>query len=205
MNEIPLTDQGTHNKILSWAFPEDKPYENITSLKFGRCQDPSIFSVLVKFPALKKLDLSSLHSPNQGIDLSLPNFQNLEWLELGYCHNLTGNGLLQLSENAGKNLQYLGLAHTELNEDCLKGLPGMFPALRTLDLSGCRKLTDVTLVEWYLKRDKSEWPKLRKIILKDSHAITQDVVNSVRLKTKNQLLIDYEQALRYLRMSTNAV
>ena len=196
MTDIPRTGQGTPNKILSWAFPEDKPYENVTSLDLSSCNDPTIYSVLVKFPALKKLNLSDgVYRPNQEINFSLPNFQHLEWLELSGYDNLTGNELLQLSENAGKNLQYLGLAWTKLKEDCLRSLPGMFPALRTLDLSGCRKLTDATMVEWYIKHDKSEWPKLRKLILKDSHAVTQDVVESVRLKTRNQLLIEYGEAL----------
>jgi len=186
------TQDETLNKILSWAFPGDKPYENVTSLGFSiypvQGVATTIFELLVKFPALKKLNLTNLCIPV--MNFSLPNFQNLEWLGLRNCGNLTKNELLQLSEKVCKTLHYLGLALTRLGKDHLRDLPGMFPALRTLDLSGCGQITDAILVEWYIKHDKSKWTKLRKLVLKGCVRITQEVVDSVRFKTRNQLLID---------------
>ena len=65
----------------------------------------------------------------------------------------------------------------------------MFPVLRTLDLTGCVTITDALLVEWYVKNEETNWPKLRKLVLKNC-GVSQEVVNLVRLKTKNHLLVE---------------
>ena len=122
---------------------------------------------------------------------SLPTLHNLEWLELKHCLHIANNQLLVLSDRVGKALRYLGLAKQPLVEDSdLRDLAGMFPVLKTLDLSECHQITDALLVEWYIKHSNTEWPKLRKLVLKGCKEITQEVVDSVRLKTRNQLLID---------------
>ena len=121
---------------------------------------------------------------------SLPN---LEWLDVNGCNGICGPDLSVLSSSVGKTLRYLGLADLllcSLVEDIyLRDLARMFPVLRTLDLSGCLKITDALLVEWYVKNDESRWPKLRKLVLKNC-GVSQEVVNSVRLKTRNQLLVE---------------
>lgn len=183
------------NKLLSWAFPGNKPNENVTSLELSTYMylvscESAIFPLHKKFPALKKLTLTD-SILLQGYSLqSFPSFQNLEWLEIKHT-TIRGNGLLFFSETVGKTLCYLGLPRQRLIRDYhLRDLAGMFPVLRTLDLSQCTCITDAILVEWYIKRDKSEWPQLRKLVLKGCQGITQEVVNSVRLKTRNRLLID---------------
>ena len=181
-------------EVLSWAFPGNKQYKNLTSLDLSGSNTPAIFPGLLKFPALKKLNLTNSPLPVAGRTFSLqslPKFQNLEWLELAHCHNLNGNQLLILSDKVGKTLCYLGLAKQGLITDSdLRDLAGMFPVLKTLDLTLCTEITDAVLVEWYIKCNKSEWPQLRKLILTGCLKITQEVVDSVRLKTRNHLLID---------------
>ena len=185
------------NEVLSWAFPDNKPNENVTSLElsnsFFSCKS-TIFPLHHKFPALKKLSLTdsvTLQNFSYFSLQSFPNFQSLEWLEIKHP-TIKGNGLFFLSEKVGKTLSYLSLPRQHLiKDDHLRDLAGMFPALRTLDLSQCANITDAILVEWYIKHDKRElWPKLRKLVLKGCSGITQGVVGSVRLKTRNQLLID---------------
>ena len=188
----------TANKILSWAFPGNKPNENVTSLElsYSYVSWPSAISPLhAKFPALNRLTVRD-DSHLAGTQLwqfplrSFPNFQNLEWLEIKYSA-IKRNELLFVAEKVGTTLRYLGLPIQHLiRDDHLRDLADMFPALRTLDLRHCISITDAILVEWYIKHDKSEWPKLRKLVLKGCQGITQEVVNSVRLKTRNQLLID---------------
>ncbi len=182
----------TTSRILSWAFPGNEPHKNLTSLDVCGSYGHITFPLLHKFPSLKKLNLTSTHIPVKNVSLeSLPNFQNLEWLELKWCHRIVGSQLLLLSDKVGKTLCYLGLAKLQFITDTdLRDLASLFPVLKTLDLSECEQITDAILVEWYIKHEKSEWPKLRKLILKDCKGITQEMVDSVRLKTRNQLLID---------------
>lgn len=185
------------DKVLSWAFPGNKPNENVTTLELSSSYvswESAIFPLDDKFPALRKLSLTDSVTIGNFSYFSLqnfPNFQNLEWLEIKHP-TIKGNELLFLSEKVGKTLSYLSLPRQHLIKDChLRDLAHLFPALRTLDLSQCAFITDALLVEWYIKHDKSElWPKLRKLALKDCHGIMQDVIDSVRLKTRNQLLID---------------
>ena len=189
------------NKILSWAFPGNKPNENVTSLELSYSYDPwsaAIFPLHEKFPALKRLTMNDSHFgttlwqfPCKVSLRSFPNFQNLEWLEIKYPA-IKRNELLFVAEKVGKTLRYLGLPmQHQIRDDHLRDFADMFPALRTLDLSHCVAITDAILVEWYIKHDKSEWPNLRKLVLKGcSRGITREMVESVRLKTRNQLLID---------------
>ncbi|XP_078344360.1 uncharacterized protein LOC144629974 [Oculina patagonica] len=188
----PYTILTDTSRIMTWAFPCNKPYKNLTSLDVSGSFVHITFPLLHKFPSLKKLDLTSSLIPVKNVSLeSLPNFQNLEWLELERCAGIVGSQLLLLSDKVGKTLRYLGLAWLPLITDTdLRDLATLFPILKTLDLSGCEQITDAVLVEWYIKHEKSEWPKLRKLILKDCKGITQEMVDSVRLKTRNQLLID---------------
>lgn len=181
-------------KVLSWAFPE--PNENVTSLELCSSfvsRQSAIFPLHEEFPALERLTLTDSHYGTTSWQLplqSFPNFQNLEWLEIKHP-TIKGNELLFLSEKVGKTLRHLGLPRQhQITDDHLRDLAGMFPALTTLDLSQCADITDAILVEWYIKHDKREWPKLRKLVLKGCQGIAHKVVDSVRLKTRNQLLID---------------
>lgn len=178
--------------ILSWVFPSNmKPYKNLTSLVVTNAGSSVVFPLLDKFPALRKLNLAGLSVPRDCSLQSFPNFQNLEWLELMGSKNIRGDHLLVLSNKVGKTLRYLGLSKLQqIADNHLRDLPHMFPALRSLVLSQCSQITDGLLVEWYIKHKQSEWPKLRKLDLKGCEGITKEVVESVRLKTRNQLLID---------------
>lgn len=153
--------------------------------------NPIMFTQLLKFPALKRLNLTGSFVPKEQSLWDFPNFQTLEWLELNSCRGISGDQLHFLSQKVGKTLCYLGLAQIPMiTNNNLRELAIMFPGLRTLDLSACLRITDALLVEWYIKHNRNEWPKLRKIILKGCEEISVDVVNSVRLKTRNQLLVD---------------
>lgn len=181
------------NLILDWAFPNNKvPNRNLTCLDVtSRPRIPIMFTQLHKFPALKKLNLTGAVMPNEHSLQDFPNFQSLEWLELNSCQLGIRAELHFLSEKVGRTLCYLGLGKIpSITNNDLRDLAVMFPVLRTLDLTECSKITDALLVEWYIKQKRSEWPKLRKLILKGCEEITVDVVNSVRLKTRNQLLVD---------------
>ena len=195
--ELHITDTQSSskkelNKILDWAFPSNKvPNRDLTSLAVTGPRIPIMFPQLLKFPALKKLNLSYSFVPKKYSLQDFPNFQNLEWLDLSSCLRIRGDQLPILSDKVGKSLRYLGLAKMpHFTDNDLRDLPVLFPVLRTLDLSGCAQITDAVLVEWYMKHDKNEWPKLRKLILKGCEGITKEVVHSVRLKTRNQLLVD---------------
>lgn len=180
------------NHILDWAFPSNKvPYENLTSLDVTCPHNPIMFTQLLKFPALKRLNLTGSFVPKEQSLWDFPNFQTLEWLELNSCRGISGDQLHFLSQKVGKTLCYLGLVQIPMiTNNNLRELAIMFPVLRTLDLSICSRITDALLVEWYIKHNRNEWPKLRKLILKGCEEISVDVVNSVRLKTRNQLLVD---------------
>ena len=185
------------NKVLSWAFPGNKPNENVTSLELNSAYvscESAIFPLHDKFPALKKFrftDSTTLVQINVAYSLlSFPDFRNLEWLEIKFP-TMDRDGIYFLSQKLGKTLLYLSLPRQLLiTDDHLRDLAAMFPVLRTLDLSRGIYLTDAILVEWYIKHDEIEWPKLRKLVLKGCRKITQEVVDCVRLKTRNQLLID---------------
>jgi len=112
----------------------------------------------------------------------------LEWLELR-GNRTRGEQLFELSKVVGKNLHYLGLAHTPATDNDLRNLAQMLPVLKTLDLSEC-EVTDAILDEWYIKNEDKNWPKLRKLVFKFCLHITQGVVDVVRLKTRNQLVVD---------------
>ena len=180
------------NHILDWAFPSNKvPYKNLTSLDVTCPHNLIMFTQLLKFPALKRLNLTGSFVPKEQSLWDFPNFQTLEWLELNSCRGISGDQLHFLSQKVGKTLCYLGLAQIPMiTNNNLRELAIMFPVLRTLDLSACSRITDALLVEWYIKHNRNEWPKLRKLILKGCEEISVDVVNSVRLKTRNQLLVD---------------
>ena len=106
------------------------------------------------------------------------------------CTRIRGEELGELSKFVGKTLRYLGLAGLSVTDAQFRNVALMFPVLRTLDLSGCTGISDALLVEWYIKHDEKQWPRLRKLILKNCENITQEVVKSTRLRTRNQLLID---------------
>ena len=121
------------------------------------------------------------------------HLRRLEWLELKGCNRISGKEISELSESVGRTLRYLGLAdlllHPLITDNHLRDLASMFLVLRTLDLSGCVTITDALLVEWYVKNEETNWPKLRKLVLKNC-GVSQEVVNLVRLKTKNHLWVE---------------
>ena len=191
-----LAKPSCYSEVLSWAFPGNKPNENVTSLELSTymyyvSSKSAISPLHEKFPALKKLTLTESIPLLRHLSLrSFPSFQNLEWLEIKHPA-FKENGLLFLSERVGKTLRYLRLpGQHRITDVHLRDLAVMFPVLRTLDLSQCTSITDAILVEWYIKHDNSEWPQLRKLVLKGCQGITQEVVDSVRLRTRNRLLID---------------
>ncbi len=191
----------TTGAIFSWAFPGKEPNVNLTRLDVTNCPSSVVFPLLPKFPALRQLNLAGMKLARQALRPRNSNtlqtetfhqFQNLEWLELKGSRNFTERELFVLLDKVGKTLHYLGLGGVrQITDSCLINLAYMFPVLRTLDLSDCNKITDAILVEWYFKHDKSEWPRLRKLVLKGCKKINQKMVQSVRLKTRNQLLIDF--------------
>lgn len=188
------SSQGITNNLLNWAFAGIESNRNLTSLNVSYCPCNRVFSLLFKLPALRKLNLTKCHFPK---NVSFENFhhlQNLEWLELKGCNRISGQELWKLSKSVGKTLCYLGVAEMTrsrlITDNHLRDLACKFPVLKSLDLSGCLQITDALLVEWYIKHDQTRWPKLRKLVLKDCRNISQEVVDSVRLKTRNQLLVD---------------
>lgn len=178
------------DSLLSWAFPGNKPNKNLTGLNVTNCTFSEIFPLLCKLPALRKLNLAKSLLISTSLK-SFPNLQHLESLELQDVRDIWGEELPELSKSVGKTLRYLGLADQNFLKDRhLQDLACMFPVLRNLDLSRCLQISDAILVEWYIKHGESRWPKLRKLVLKGCEQITQEVVDFVRLKTRNQLLID---------------
>ena len=191
--EIRHASKDTINCILCWAFPDIEPSRNLTSLNLSYSQSSRVFQFFSKFPALKKLDLTGFRfTKNMSVE-AFRYLKNLEWLELKGCNRISGKEISELSESVGRTLRYLGLAdlllHPLITDNHLRDLASMFPVLRTLDLSGCVTITDALLVEWYVKNEQTSWPKLRKLVLKNC-GVSQEVVNLVRLKTKNHLLVE---------------
>ena len=179
-------------KILSWAFPGTEPNRNLTSLNVTGCPFMSVYPLISKLPALRRLNLTVVGTPKWYIFECCCNLESLEWLKLNECQKIRGEDLLELCQAVGKTLQHLivpGLRY--LTDAHLRDLERLLPVLRTLDLSGCLQISDAILVEWYIKDGEKRWPKLRRLVLKGCERITQKVVDSVRLKTRNQLLIEF--------------
>lgn len=178
-------------RLLFWVCPGTEPNRSLTSLDVTSCYFEAVSPVLAKLPALRKLSLGNSIAPKGCIARRFYNFENLEWLNLTGCCSLTGEELYGLSVLVGKTLRHLSLAKLSLITDTdLRDLVSMFPVLRSLNLSRCLDISDAILVEWYIKNDKLRWPKLRRLILKGCDQISQEVISSVRHKTRNQLLID---------------
>lgn len=173
-----------------------EPNTSVTSLNLSCCpsfKEVQLLQVFSQLPALRKLNLTRFNFPNMFSFKTFCSLPNLEWLAVNGCNRICGPDLSVLSSSVGKTLRYLGLADLLLcllvKDIYLMDLASMFPVLRTLDLSGCLNITDALLVEWYVRNDESSWPKLRKLVLKNC-GVSQGVVNSVRLKTRNQLLVE---------------
>ncbi|XP_068751324.1 uncharacterized protein [Montipora capricornis] len=175
--------------LLSWIFPGSAHNETLTSLNVTRCHVSSFFTILPRLPALTKLNLTGTRLPGNLSEV-VHILTKLEWVDLNGSTRIRGEELGELSKFVGKTLRYLGLAGLSVTDAQLRNVAPMFPALRTLDLSGCTGISDALLVEWYIKHDEKQWPRLRKLILKNCENITQEVVKSTRLRTRNQLLID---------------
>ena len=197
-------DDATPYCVLKWAFPGMEPNTSVISLNLSHCQsfkEVQLFQVFSQLLALRKLNLTRFNFPNIFSFKTFSSLPNLEWLDVNGCNGIWGPDLSVLSSSVRKTLRYLGLADLllcSLVEDIyLRDLARMFPVLRTLDLSGCLKITDALLVEWYAKNDESRWPKLRKLVLKHC-GVSQEVVNYVRLKTRNQLLVESKNAFKVI-------
>lgn len=179
-------------KILSWAFPGTEPNRNLTSLNVTGSSFMPVYPLIFKLPALRRLSLTVLGTPKWYIFECCCNLKSLEWLKLNECQKIRGGDLLELCQSVGKTLQHLIVAGLWYVTDAhLRDLERLLPVLRTLDLSGCMEISDAILVEWYIKDGEKRWPKLRRLVLKGCERITQKVVDSVRLKTRNQLLIKF--------------
>ena len=191
--EIRHASKDTIKHILYWAFPDIEPSRNLTSLNLSYSQSSRVFQFYSKFPALKKLDLTGFRFTKTMSVEAFRHLKKLEWLELKGCNRISGKEISELSESVGRTLRYLGLAdlllHPLITDNHLRDLASMFLVLRTLDLSGCVTITDALLVEWYVKNEETNWPKLRKLVLKNC-GVSQEVVKLVRLKTKNHLWVE---------------
>ena len=178
-------------KLLFRLCPSGEPNRSLTSLDVTLVPFTVVSPVLPRLLALQKLTLSNSFFSNGDIAKGFRGLENLECLDLSRCEHIVGVDLLDLSDMVGSTLQHLSLVGLRLITDTdLRDLASMFPVLRTLDLCGCVKISDASLVGWYLKNDETHWPKLRRLHLKGCHQITQEVISSVRHKTRNQLMID---------------
>lgn len=191
--ELLKCSEEVTEKILSWAFPGTEPNRNLTSLNVTGSSFMPVYPLIFKLPALRRLSLTVLGTPKWCIFECCCNLKSLEWLKLNECQKITGGDLLELCQSVGKTLQHLIVAGLWYVTDAhLRDLERLLPVLRTLDLSGCMpEISDAILVEWYIKDGEKRWPKLRRLVLKGCGRITQKVVDSVRLKTRNQLLIEF--------------
>lgn len=178
-------------KLLPLLCPSAKPNRSLTSLDVTDVPFTLVSPVLPRLQALQKFILRGSFFNNGDIAKGFRGLENLEWLDLSRCAHVVGADLLDLSDAVGSTLRHLRLVglHLITNTD-LRDLASTFPVLRTLDLSGCLKISDASLVEWYLKNDETHWPKLKRLHLCDCDQITEEVISSVRHKTRNQLMID---------------
>ncbi|XP_068751294.1 uncharacterized protein [Montipora capricornis] len=192
LTSLEVTDcpLGVAETLLSWIFPGSAQNETLTSLNVTRCHFSSFSPILPRLPALTKLNLTGTRIPENLLSQVVHILTKLEWVDLNGSTRIRGEELGELSKFVGKTLRYLGLAGLSVTDAQLRNVAPMFPVLRTLDLSGCTRISDALLVEWYIKHDEKQWPRLRKLILKNCENITQEVVKSTRLRTRNQLLID---------------
>ena len=180
-------------KILSWTLPAAGPNRNLTSLNVSRCIFMAVHPLRrFKLHGLRRLQLTFSWLPEGYILQWFCNLKSLEWLELTDCKNVVGKDLLELSNLVGSTLRHLSLSGLRKITDAhLRDLERVLPVLRTLDLSECEQISDAILVEWFIKDGDKRWPKLRRLVLKGCERITKEVVDSVRLKTRNQLQIEF--------------
>ena len=78
-----------------------------------------------------------------GLELQFPQ---LEILDISGCNEVIDTGLVNLLQMSGNKLKHLNLAGSAIRGDSWGGLELQFPHLEILDISNCRKLTDMGLV-----------------------------------------------------------
>ena len=96
---------------------------------------------------LTSLDVTGSEITGEGFDVLQDKFTNMETLSLCLCSSLTDQGLLKVLRMAGNNLQDLNISRTNITSQGLDVLQGQFTNLKTLNLCGCRSLTDQGLLK----------------------------------------------------------
>ena len=193
---LSLKGSDLHCEVPTWHY-NCNPCQitGITSLDLSLCHISDDLARLFNCPDLRKLHLAKSSVVAEPFFHRILNLPHLEWLELNSCRSkaLKDTCMVQciMANPIGSTLRHLGLANLQnIKESELKYLPIACPQLRSLDLSACSQVTDALLVEWYMKGDHVCLPKFQKLGLKACKQVTRHMVDSVRLKTRNQLLID---------------
>ena len=167
-----------------WFVSSASMFSGITSLNLSICPVPWPLKpcTLSKLPNLEELNLTLSVVADQ--DLVRLYSTKLKWLELSACSHVTSIYVL----GGFRNLQYLGLSNCQsIRSSQLKTVLRTFPELRSLDVSFCAVDDDV-LNEWYLTSFVPGSLKLQKLDLTGC-AVTQAATDTLRLKTRNSLLI----------------
>lgn len=121
---------------------------NIQVLQLKDCRGLSTASItcfLEKAHHLRSLDLSGLDSIKNMTLQMVGQLTLLEKLNLGWCRNITGHGMLAVAAGC-RRLRYLKLnGCPQLEEPTLKALGEGLPELRQLCLASCTTLNDAAL------------------------------------------------------------
>jgi hypothetical protein len=173
------------NSIITQTLEWFDEYPALVDLNLSFSMDERVLRLalqkLYKLPNLQKLDLTKCALQN---DMFLNNHPKLLHLELKSCFAIDGVGIRSLSSVMGDTLKYLGLSNcTRIQDMDLVALTTMFPALDTIDLSGCSDITDMVLLQDFYSK------KLRKFIVRGCPNISDGIIQMVRQNMLNKLII----------------
>lgn len=97
---------------------------------------------------LKVLDVSSLDTVKYST-LVNATCSKLERLEMSWCRNITGNGILALAKKSSNTLTYLKINDCpQLDEETMSLLGTSLPNLSHFSLAACTNLTDIALLSF---------------------------------------------------------
>jgi len=124
--------------------------EQLDSVCLSGCKqfkDRGLLNLLnISKHSVRKLCLNSTSISGRGLSNFKGLLENVESMDLSGCKLLRDGGLVNLLRISMHNLRNLCLESTRISGKGLAALTGHFEKLESLDLSGCKQLTDVGLL-----------------------------------------------------------
>ncbi|KAK4518708.1 uncharacterized protein ATC70_008930 [Mucor velutinosus] len=174
---IQLTGHGLRTLSLSC------PNLEVLNIKDCRGVSSASLSYFLQHAAnLKVLNVSGLDTVKSST-LSHATCSNLERLEMSWCRNITGNGILAFVKQSCSTLTYLKInGCPQLDDDTMASLGSSLPNLTHFSMAACTNLTDTALVS-YLKSPSKH--KLTHLNLSSCARLTDTTLLALALYTQH--------------------